>query len=115
MIALNPNLPQAHRFLGITYLEKKMYDEAIAEHQEAVALTGGDSSDLFFLGGAYAAAGNTAQARKILQELEQRSTGGEYVDPFAYFYILSMLGDVDEAFPWLEQSISEHSCLGQAG
>jgi len=86
-----------------------MYDEAIAEHQEAVALSGESSNDLSFLGGAYAAAGETVQATKILQDLEQRSTEGEYVDPFTRHYIHFVLGDLDQAFLWLERGINEHS------
>jgi tetratricopeptide (TPR) repeat protein len=105
----DPNFPMTHRYLGWAYLGKKMYDEAIREHEEAVALTGRRYlADLFFLGGAYAAAGKRTEAMKILQELEERSTQ-EYVPPYSKFHIYMMLGDLDNAFIWLERSIDEHS------
>ena len=111
-LALSPDQPTiAHRTLGLAYLAKKMYDEAVAELQEAVAVTEGSSIDLGYLGGAYAAAGQTTQARKILEELKQRSREGRTVDPHARFYIHAMLGDVDEAFFWLERSISERNLM----
>jgi serine/threonine protein kinase/Flp pilus assembly protein TadD len=109
VLELDPNLPMAHRYLGWAYSEKKMYDEAIREHEEAVALTGRRYLvDLFFLGGTYAAAGKRTEAMKILQELEERSTQ-EYIPPYSKFHIYMMLGDLDNAFLWLERSIEEHS------
>jgi hypothetical protein len=88
-----------------------MHDEAIAQHREAVALTGDSSLDKSFLGGAYAAAGRTAEARSILQDLGQRSAAGEWPDASGRSYIHMMLGEMDEAIAWLERAVEERSAL----
>jgi tetratricopeptide (TPR) repeat protein len=111
VLSLNPDLPQPHRFLGITDLEKEMYKEAIAEHQQAVTVTKGSSTDLSFLGGAYAAAGDNIQAKKTLQELERRSAEEQHALAHARFYVHLKMGDLDEALEWLERSINEQEGL----
>jgi serine/threonine-protein kinase len=111
VLSLAPRFPVAHRFLGITYLEAGDDGKAIAELQAAAEITRGSSTDLSFLGGAYAAAGRTAEARAILRQLEGRTKQGEYVPPHARFYVYLKLGEVEEALRWLERSVDEHDPL----
>jgi serine/threonine-protein kinase len=112
VLVLDPDFFFAHRVLGAVYLAKKMYGEAIEESQKAVALTGGSSSnDLGFLGGAYAVAGKRTEAIQVLTDLKNLAAEGQYINPVAWFYVYSGLGDVDEALYWLEKCIDERQEL----
>jgi TolB-like protein/tetratricopeptide (TPR) repeat protein len=112
VLALVPDFYFAHRTLGGVFVAKEMYGEAIEACQKSVALTGGSSSnDLAFLGGAYAMAGKRTAAMQVLTDLEKRSEQGEYVSPFARFHLYSALGELDEAFAWLEIAINERHAL----
>ncbi|HEX2723607.1 MAG TPA: protein kinase, partial [Gemmatimonadaceae bacterium] len=82
------------------------FDEARAKINEARALSGGLVGPSFALAHLEAAAGNEAEARKILNELlEARST--RVVSAWGIAAIHASLGDVDEAFRWLETAIGE--------
>lgn len=63
---------------------------------------------LGFLGYAYAAAGQPANARKMLDEINQLSTQ-EYVSPFASAQIYLGLGDRDNALEQLSKAYQAHS------
>jgi tetratricopeptide (TPR) repeat protein len=108
VLSLNPRIPQAHRFLGLAYLEMGMYEEAIAEHREAVTLTASSPNDLSYLGAAYAATKQRSEARRILRDLEQRAIDGEYVLAWARYNVYLHLGEADQALSWLERAIDEH-------
>src|SRR2546426_5991208 len=70
-IKLNPNFVQARLWFGRPYLQKKMYKEAIAELDQAVALSGGSTISLAMLGHANGTAGNKDEAKKTLEKLMQ--------------------------------------------
>ncbi len=57
--------------LVMTYLQKAMYKEAIAEYQKAVALSGGNTVLIALLGQAPAFAGDAEEAMKKLDELKK--------------------------------------------
>jgi serine/threonine-protein kinase len=69
--------------------------------QDATAVKG-------FLGYAYAAAGQRADAQKVLDQLNTRSTR-EYVSPFAVAQIYLGLGDRDRALESLQKAYKAHS------
>jgi len=98
---LNPNArPQF--FLGWIYVEKGMYEEAIAEFQQlpdGVAKFG-------HLGNAYARAGNKAEARKAIQKLAGFTKRGLGTYEIALVY--AGLGEKDQALMWLEQAYKAH-------
>ena len=82
------------------------FDEARAEVNEARRLSGGMATPSFALAHLEAAAGNEAEARRILTELiESRST--RVVTAWGIAALHASLGDVDEAFRWLDIAIEE--------
>ena len=101
---LNPQLDLAQQMLGHAYLLKKMYPEAIAAFRRAAAVSGiRDSAQLAF---AYAEAGQRAEARRVVAAL---TLPGRYVPPYHVAMAYAGLGDVDEAFRWLERAYVERA------
>ena len=104
---LDPNVGTTYYELGIAYLGKGMYPEAISNLQKAVAGTSRLSGDpLAMLGYAYGLAGQKDQARKILEQLKQQAITG-YVQPTAFALVCVGLGDKDQAIAWLEKAYAE--------
>jgi serine/threonine-protein kinase len=103
-LELDPNFAVAHMIIGLSYVQKKRYEEGISELQKASANP--DSRAL--LGYAYAMAGKRTEGRKILIELEQSATK-KYVSPFPLAVAYTGLGEKDRAFAALEKAYEERS------
>jgi eukaryotic-like serine/threonine-protein kinase len=102
-IALDPKHVLAHLFASTAYIEKEMYQEAIAEAQVAVDITRRRMTHpLSILAYALAKSGNEAQARAILAELLAASKS-RYVAPYGVALAYNALGETDETFAWLER------------
>jgi tetratricopeptide (TPR) repeat protein len=102
-LELDPNFYVARRYLGLHYEQKKMYPQAIAEFQQAVALGGGSLLMKSHLGHAYAVAGDRANAQVILNEMQSRAAQ-TYVPAYLAALIYAGLGDKDRAFAELEKA-----------
>ena len=61
---------------------------------------------LALLGHAYAVSGRTAEAKQVLNDLQQLQ-GQRYVSPYTVAAIHAGLGDRDQAFKWLERAVEE--------
>jgi tetratricopeptide (TPR) repeat protein len=105
---MDPQFAGAHIALGRAYTQKGSYIEAIAELQQALELSGGDSNELAALGHAYARSGNRQEAQKILQDLIDR-TSRTYVQPMWIAAIHAALGNNDQAFQWLRKALGDRS------
>jgi DNA-binding winged helix-turn-helix (wHTH) protein/TolB-like protein/Tfp pilus assembly protein PilF len=103
ILELDPSSFPARRYLGLAYEAKGMYAEAIAEFQTGVKLSGSPLM-LALLGHAYAASGKTAEAKQVLEDLQQLQ-GQRYVSPYTVAAIYAGLGDQDQAFKWLETAV----------
>jgi serine/threonine-protein kinase len=105
-IDLNPQADLAWQVLGHAYLLKGQRTEAIAALQKAAVLSGlRDSAQLAY---AYAVTGNPATARRIIRDL-LASSNTRYIPPFHIAVAYSGLGEVDEAFRWLERAYEERA------
>ncbi len=62
---------------------------------------------LGWLGLALALSGNNTEARSIQEHLRQIATG-TYVSPSSFAWIHVGLGEVDEAFAWMDRAIDAH-------
>ena len=102
---LEPNFPVAHWHLGLIYEQQGLYDEAIAEHQKAIELSGGSPRLIAALGHAYAKAGKREEALQVITQLNQR----EYVSALEIASIHLALGDKKSAFEFLEKAFNERS------
>jgi adenylate cyclase len=98
-LQLSPLLDVAHQQLGHAYLQKGLHAEAITALERATEMSGG--RDAAHLAYAYAVAGDTASARRILADII--ATPGPATEPFGLALIYVGLGEADEAFRWLER------------
>ena len=105
ILELDPSSFPARRYLGLAYEAKGMYAEAITEFQTGVKLSGSPLM-LALLGHAYAVAGKTAEAKQVLNDLQQLQDQ-RYVSPYTVAAIHAGLGDDEQAFKWLERAVEE--------
>jgi TolB-like protein/Flp pilus assembly protein TadD len=102
-LELHPNFAVAHYELGQTFVQMHRHDEAIAEFRTAITLAGDNTTFDSNLAHAYAVAGRSEDAMKILKELEGRQTGESPTDAsIALVYV--GLGDNDRAMVWLNKA-----------
>lgn len=107
VLAMDPNYWQAHSQLGNAYLAKLMSEEAIAEYEKVIDLSGGGNGDMAFLAITYYEIGEKAKAEQLFDNLMQRSRD-EYVPPMFFYLIHKARGELDLAYEWLEQALNEH-------
>jgi pentatricopeptide repeat protein len=93
--------------LGRAYVQMEMYEEAIAAFEKAVQLSGNREGQPA-LAHAYALAGRTEEARKILEEMKSDKSGRYVASPMIARIHLG-LGETEEALDWLEKGIDERS------
>lgn len=115
--------------LGMTYLQKDAYKDAIREFKRLIAYAAGeykfsnvknkqsrkkivfsesDPEVIALLAQAYALCGRPAEARAIVNGLINL-TKARYVEPHAIALVYSALGDKDKAFEWLERAYDDRS------
>ncbi|CAN5901208.1 hypothetical protein BH23GEM7_BH23GEM7_25210 [soil metagenome] len=109
-LELAPADPFAHWYLGLIYIQQRRFDEGIEALQTAVTLSGGSPLVRATLGCAYARAGRRQEALRIRDELLSRESQ-LYLRPQGMVFLLSDLGERDEAFRWLEATIADRSLL----
>jgi eukaryotic-like serine/threonine-protein kinase len=106
---LDPNLARAHIALSRVYEARRDWKPAIASAERALALTGGN--DLIVqshLARLRTLAGNPADGRRKLQELEALNrTGKAHLAPQYLAYLHSALGARERAFALLERAVAE--------
>jgi serine/threonine protein kinase/TolB-like protein len=100
--------PLTHQRLGLAYVQKKMYKEAIAEFQQAANNSNRAPLAITSLGHAFAASGNQLEAQRVLAELKELSQH-RYVSPYGIAMIYAALGDKEQAFQWLERANDERN------
>jgi DNA-binding winged helix-turn-helix (wHTH) protein/tetratricopeptide (TPR) repeat protein len=108
VIDLNREYARAHSRLGMVHAAREAFDDAIDEFKEAERLSGPDPYLKGLLGYAYACLGNTSEARKMLQELEQRSRCS-YVPAFSMVLPSIGLHEDERVFEWLDKSYEDRS------
>jgi serine/threonine protein kinase/tetratricopeptide (TPR) repeat protein len=105
-IELDPRFDGAHTDMARSLEALGRFDEARAEYEEGRRLSGGIAGPSFGLAHLEAAAGNEAEARRILAELTAaRAT--RVISAWGIGALHASLGDVDDAFKWLEMAITE--------
>lgn len=106
-LEIDPNFAHAHFHLGLTQLRKGAFAEAIAEFQKASNLSPNVTDYKGGLGYAYARADERSEARKLLDELKDRSKQ-KYVSWFYIAAVYSGLGEKDQAFASLDRAYQQH-------
>ena len=101
-LELDPGFATAYRLLSLAYQEMQMYEESIKQNEKWGKLTGNIVKTEVSLAQIYAAAGRRAEALEIVDTIENKQLGGNDYRGMAMVY--TALGDIDNAFTWLEKS-----------
>ena len=105
-----PSFPYAHFVLGRCYAEMGLFKEAVAEINQAIALGERSIEYVAALGYAYARAGRVDEARRIVDELQQRSQT-QFVSEYELARVYVGLGEMDEAFRRLDRAFDQRALL----
>ena len=97
-----------HWGLGHYHRRKGEYDGAIEAFEKAVEVGGGNTLPMTDLGYTYAIAGRPAEAQDMLDRLKTMAEKS-YVSPYSMATIHVGLGEIDEAFAWLEKAFESRS------
>jgi DNA-binding winged helix-turn-helix (wHTH) protein/TolB-like protein/Tfp pilus assembly protein PilF len=108
VIEISPQFASAHTRLGMAYLAKRDFTAAINEFQVAQKINGPDPYQKALVAYAQALAGNTKDARSILDELIVQSQN-EYVPALSIALIYTALGEKSHAVEWLNRSYQDRS------
>jgi tetratricopeptide (TPR) repeat protein len=105
-LQLEPNFMFAHWILGgLCLLPMGRYEEATAELQKAIALSGNVAHPRGLLGYAYAKLGRRDDALRVLDELDELSKQ-RYVSPVSRAFVYGGLGD-ERMFQQLEEAYQQ--------
>ena len=107
-IDLDDTFALAYLFLGVSYKRTSRYEEAIAEVNRAVELSERSVISLAELAHLYAVSGMKNDAKKIINELDERAPRN-YVSPYYRSVIHAGLGETDRAIEWLQEAVDERS------
>jgi serine/threonine protein kinase/Tfp pilus assembly protein PilF len=105
---IDPEFPNAHLFLGMSYEQQGRYREALAEIQQARILSGGNLLMIGALGHAYGSGGLRLDADAVLTEMTELRKE-RYVAALDFAYVHAGCRDKDKAFGWLERAYQERS------
>jgi tetratricopeptide (TPR) repeat protein len=105
-LELDPGSADARLHLGLTYLEKGMFQEARVEFEHWAEIR--REAPTALLAYAHAAEGNRAEALRLLEGLLSDAQHPR-APAAAIALIYGRLGDLDNAFRWLERAVETRS------
>ena len=108
-LSLDPAHAGAYWVLGLLELDLGRFAEAITALETGVRLAGGSSLHEMTLASAYATAGRSADARRVLAELETREAAGEYLWPVGMAMAFAQLGELDRGIALIAQAVDERA------
>jgi TolB-like protein/Flp pilus assembly protein TadD len=112
VLAVDPDDGAALMRLGFSLIANNQAADAIPVLEKAVSLSKGSPAATGVLIRAYAHAGRRADALRLLAELKQRRKSG-YIPAAAFVNAWLGLGDIEQAFYWLDQAYREQSNILQ--
>jgi serine/threonine-protein kinase len=105
-LAMDPTAEENHRLLGLSYIQIGRWDEAAGAFREAIANSGSPALAEAGLGVVAAARGRPGETRAALAELDARRAT-RYISPVAFVMLHTALGELDEAFDWLDRAYEQ--------
>ena len=105
-VAMQPDSEETHTILGFALVQRGRYAEAEAEFRESMSLSTEHVRALAALGALAARQGRPDEARAILDQLQTRARA-RYVSPVDFVALHLSLGEIDEAFAWLDRAYEE--------
>ena len=106
-LELNPSYGSAYRELGMAYAQKGMHEKAVHALRKGLEFTERHPWIQGLLGYAYATAGQSAEARRVLEELKEGAAKGRFGCAFAITRIHAALNEKEQAFEWLRRACDE--------
>ena len=112
LIELDPNYVRTHEYLARVYLEKGMFEEAIAEFEKGFILEGRNpdqvTKNMASIRSSLKANGTKGFWQKIIDlNKEGALKSGKDPNPLDMAWAYAELGESDEAFRWLEKLFEE--------
>jgi tetratricopeptide (TPR) repeat protein len=107
-LAIDQAFVPAHDLLARSYTQQGATAKALAAFERALTLSGGDNNELAAQGYGFAAAHREDAARKVLEELKQRSQQ-TYVQPLWIATVQVGLGQKDQALDSLQAALDDRS------
>ena len=105
LLSMEPNYAYGHSHLAAVLLFQQQYDEAIAEYEIAMKLTGGqDIGMLSFLGFAYGRNGEKEKALNVLKKLDSFAISKNEIASL-YSTVYAGIGEWDKVFEYLDLAI----------
>lgn len=104
MIDLDADYYLGHWMHGLLCMAGGLHGRAVEEFRRAAELSGNVPLILGWLGVALAQAGNSGEARSLLDRLSEIARAA-YVPPSSFAWIHLGLGSLDEAFTWMDRAI----------
>ena len=104
----DPDLDRAHATLAWAHMRRGLVSEGLAGLEKAVSMSPGNTQWLAQLGLAYAITGQTAKARDLLRQLEDRSQH-IYVSPYHLSFVYTGLGEHERALDLIERAVAERA------
>jgi len=107
-LEIEPKFPPAHYFLGLVSEQLGRFEDAVEHLQRSVETASQSAMFQAELGRAYALWGKEAEARNILQALEEVRKE-KYVPAYSFAELYAGLGESERAFHWLDRANEERS------
>jgi tetratricopeptide (TPR) repeat protein len=102
-LELDPTFAATHMNVGVAFCQAGRFDQGIASLREAVRLTPAPFTQ-GWLGLALALNGDEPEARHLLDRFHAMATR-TYVPPSSFAWIYLGLGELDEAFAWMDKAV----------
>jgi tetratricopeptide (TPR) repeat protein len=107
-IEMETNFIHCHGLMGLAYLEKAMFDEALIEFEkEQNIFPDWNPTAEIWIGYALAKMGKTDEVHKLLDALEKKSET-EFISPYFHAGLYIIIGENDQGFLRLEQAFIEY-------
>ncbi|MEJ2111370.1 MAG: tetratricopeptide repeat protein, partial [Acidobacteriota bacterium] len=104
VIENEPGYWLGHFMIGHLYRDMQSYDLALSSLKKSIKLSGESPFLLGWLGQSLANNGESTEARAIAERLQSIASQA-YVPPTSFAWIYLGLGDVDQAFEWMDKAV----------
>jgi tetratricopeptide (TPR) repeat protein len=107
-LQMNPKFPLAHLWLGRSYQQKGMFEEAMAEYQATDSALPNWVVTVAGIGNLQGLAKKDADVRVTLAKLDAMSKS-KYVTPYGVALVYAGMGNKAQAFRWLEKAFDDRA------
>jgi len=109
-VDLDPSMTFTYVSLGVAYEGMGMFAEGVAAHERSLALGGSPALHIPMIGHIYAAAGDLARARQVLESLQNLSRE-KYIPHWSFAIVHEGLGNIESAIDSLEKGFQNRETL----